>query len=777
MNPVARFGPYALVRRIAVSDVAISFAARWLPLDDAERVVALRFLTGDATGNPEFAEAFEHAMRVASRLNHVNVAQTFDSAHHGDHWYQALEYVEGVPLSILADRAVASSRPLPTDVATFIAAETCAALGYAHGRRDERGQPLDVIHTDLRPRNILLSRAGEVKVVDFGLARVWLDLTGVALLDEADRLHYAAPELVKGDPWDRRVDVYAAGAIAYTLLCGQRPFEGRTGAELRGAAERGGVTPIREIAPSVPDPLAEIVMAALATDPSLRPATAVEVRSALSAWLRRHAPGFGRHRLKMYLQKELADDMPAGLLDGSWRALHRKDFIAHDRATVLDHEVTERAAAFDARDDLASLLDPTGPDPGAAPAPPQRPAAAAPPLPAAAPPAAPAPAHARPKPPAPAPIRRAETPAAAPPRTPSETPVPGTEAARAPSETPTGLSNVDETPPTYAEHAEASDSDAAPDGLAEAAAPSPDDSAAPAVDTTDDAHASIDDARADDTPVPRAPESGPVRIREDRRALVDEVTGKVAVNANVETFDEALADELAGAVYDDEVAPDFGVNAVREARDMRRAGRRIELKPIIATLVLVAAIVGTGVWAWQRNTSAPGPDAAPAQSDAASVFVTSRPHGAAIRLDGTPTGLSTPAPLGDLSPGQTYNITLELPGYEARAPLSFTAEAGAAPTLSAELQPAAHDLDIITEPPGAQVWYDGRQVGTTPTTLEDLRVDYRAGVELVLRLDGYFDEPVVATWDAGAPSSAVTTVMRPDPNAVPGDDATTAGGR
>ena len=167
MSKPAHVGPYELVEVIAQSDIALSYGVQLRTRSGADRIAAMKVLNPQVTSRGNFARRLTEQARLAAQLNHVNLAQTWDCGCRDGVYYLLLEYVEGVPLSVL----LGDDKVLPADVATYIAAEVCAGLSYAHARRDDNGEPLGVVHGDVRPRHVMVSGAGAVKLVDFGVAR------------------------------------------------------------------------------------------------------------------------------------------------------------------------------------------------------------------------------------------------------------------------------------------------------------------------------------------------------------------------------------------------------------------------------------------------------------------------------------------------------------------------------------------------------------------------------------------------------------------------------
>ncbi|MCB9530864.1 MAG: serine/threonine protein kinase [Myxococcales bacterium] len=677
MESLAAFGPYSILRAIAAGDDAVSFAARYNGRQDSDQILALKVLRRAASEDPAFSERLRTEIGLAARLNHVNVAQVFDLGRAFDLDYIALEFVDGIALASVLSAVATGQKAVTAEVAVFICAEVCAGLAYAHGRRDERGRVLDIVHSRINPRTVLLSKAGLVKLVDFGLGRALTDLRRDRL-DDAD-LRFMAPEVVRGEPYDVRADIFSVGALAYLLLTGRPIYEGVAGADLRARAARGYVPHIRDIDESVPEALAELVSGALIADPDQRASDPTELRSGFAAWLRRNSPGFGRHRLKNYLQRLLPEATYGLLPDQEWEALHRKHFRNYDADSLLAESIESDPQVPTAKDDLRPLLDsPVLPKLG------------------------------------PIDITKMTTGAHV---TVREAAISAARARETGSHrrlTDAALASARSAPPV-AERATEPDPPDAP------------------------------------TEVGDAPQAGRDDAVYASRPYADVPTEKVPRGASAPARDETSIDPR--QVYDDTVDTEAIVD-----REVDPRGRRSLLLGLLFGAALLGA-GGLGVKLFLDRQSAPTEAAA----TSASLFVTSRPQGARILIDGVDSGLTTPNMLRDL-PAAGAQLTVELLGFETPDAQAWST-ASAVRELTFALEPAAHRVRVDSDPPGAAVLYDGAVVGTTPMELGPIRVDYRQGVDLVLRLDGYLDEHVNVDWTPGAGESSVRRPLLPDPAA------------
>ena len=224
-----RFGRYVLFDQIGEGGMARIYLGRQSTALGGERLVVVKQILPILASSQEFSNLLIEEAKLAAGLAHGNVVQVLDLGREGDVLYIAMEYVEGFDLSDLLKRCSRTKTPLPVEFSLLIIIETLRALDFAHRKKDADGRPLNIVHRDVSPSNVLVSFDGEVKLCDFGIARamgVGAELPSEAIQGKAG---YMSPEAAAGGNLDARSDVFAAGVILWELLAGRRLYRGDGG--------------------------------------------------------------------------------------------------------------------------------------------------------------------------------------------------------------------------------------------------------------------------------------------------------------------------------------------------------------------------------------------------------------------------------------------------------------------------------------------------------------------------------------------------------------------
>jgi serine/threonine-protein kinase len=302
------FGKYTLQRKLAEGGMAELFLARQEEAGQARLVVIKRILP-HLGGDPAFVKLFVHEARVASRLDHPNIVRIYELGRVQSCYFIAMEYVHGVDLRRIAQQLDGRQLRLPIEHAARVLASACEALDYAHRATDSRGAPLGLVHRDVSPHNLLISFQGEVKLVDFGIARATA-LAAESLTDlMRGKYAYMSPEQCRGEPIDGRTDVWAAGVLLWELLTWRRLFKRPAEvATLRAVVEEPIPGP-RELCPEVPVELDHICRRALARELGERYPDARTMQTDLEMCIRRQGWDAGDGSLGGLMRELFAEEL------------------------------------------------------------------------------------------------------------------------------------------------------------------------------------------------------------------------------------------------------------------------------------------------------------------------------------------------------------------------------------------------------------------------------------------------------------------------------------
>ena len=280
-SPVqSQVGPYEILQPLGAGGMAETFVAVRRGPAGFEQRVCLKLILPGRSADPRFLEQFRDEARLLAQLRYAGIVQVHDFGHADGTHYMALELVDGVDLEKLLTLLKVANAPLPTSIALYIAAEVLAALHYAHSLHVD-GEPLGIVHRDISPSNILLSRHGEVKLTDFGIAKFNNRRHRTQSGHVKGKIAYMSPEQVRGDELDARSDLFTVGVVLHEMLTGIHPFEAPTEINLLSNILMGNRKPTRDLMPGAAPELVAVIDALLATDCEHRPQSAIEALRAL----------------------------------------------------------------------------------------------------------------------------------------------------------------------------------------------------------------------------------------------------------------------------------------------------------------------------------------------------------------------------------------------------------------------------------------------------------------------------------------------------------------
>jgi eukaryotic-like serine/threonine-protein kinase len=265
---------YKVLEKIASGGMAEVFRAESAGLEGFKKTVAIKRVLPHLSEKKQFIGMFLDEARVSAQLSHSNCVQVFDIGVGDNTYFIVMEYVDGADLKGVIEHRKKSATPFPVEEACLICVRICEGLSYAHELTDNNGESLHIVHRDMSPPNVLITRFGEVKIVDFGLAKANSQLEKSEPGIIKGKFSYLSPEAAQGLPVDAKTDIFAVGIILWELLAGRRLFMGETDLETVRMVQQARVPAIRQFNPKVSVELERVMMRALAGDPAARYQTA-----------------------------------------------------------------------------------------------------------------------------------------------------------------------------------------------------------------------------------------------------------------------------------------------------------------------------------------------------------------------------------------------------------------------------------------------------------------------------------------------------------------------
>ncbi len=280
-----RFGNYELVRRIAQGGMAEVFLAKFTGVEGFERWVVIKRMLPELSVRKDFVEMFLDEARLAARFNHPNIVQVYELGERTGTYFMAMEYVDGPHLGALFAHSLRSKKPMPINLCCYILARASEGLHHAHELKDPNGVPLQIVHRDVSPQNILVSRDADVKVMDFGVAKANSQTTVTRTGVVKGKVGYMSPEQCLANAVDRRTDVFALGIVLYELVTRKRLFRDKSDLVVMQKITQEDVPPPSSINPRVPMELDEIILKALQRDRDARTTDALTLSDELDSFL------------------------------------------------------------------------------------------------------------------------------------------------------------------------------------------------------------------------------------------------------------------------------------------------------------------------------------------------------------------------------------------------------------------------------------------------------------------------------------------------------------
>src|SRR3954470_5474532 len=327
---------YRITERIAAGGMAEVFKGVAESLQGFRKGVAIKRVLPALTKNKKFVAMFLDEARLSLHLQHANIVQVFDIGHADETYFIVMEYVDGVDLKQMLEWRRRIGKRLTIGQTIYLMMEICKGLAYAHDlAHPETGEPLNIVHRDVSPPNVLTSRNGEVKMADFGLARAASQLETTDPGVVKGKMSSLSPEAARGEEVDHRSDIFAVGILLYEMLTGKRLFYGESDYQTVELVRAAKIPPIAPQNPEVEPEIEEVCRKALARRADDRFQSATDLQDALAHYL------FLRG-LKM-IQRDIADLVRGCLEDSS---LTTSTGVRRQKANIIDTMLQDEIQSF-----------------------------------------------------------------------------------------------------------------------------------------------------------------------------------------------------------------------------------------------------------------------------------------------------------------------------------------------------------------------------------------------------------------------------------------------
>jgi eukaryotic-like serine/threonine-protein kinase len=294
------FGTYVLEEMLSRGGMAEIYRAQRTGPHSFRKTVVLKKILPGLAKNEDFRRLFIEEAKTVALLDHPHIVPVHELGEINDDLYMTMEYVNGFDLKTMLRRSQEKGLKLPLDLAVYIAARIASALDFAFTREGPDGRPLEIVHRDVSPPNILISFAGTVKLTDFGISKPSSYIEPRKHAPQG-KLQYMSPEQAAGGPLDARSDIFSLGVILYEMIAGRRPFAGNPDMPSMDEVRKADIVPLRFISSRVTPRLEKVVMNAVASSPDERYADAGKMASALDRVLHER-PAVGSPQLAQFMR-------------------------------------------------------------------------------------------------------------------------------------------------------------------------------------------------------------------------------------------------------------------------------------------------------------------------------------------------------------------------------------------------------------------------------------------------------------------------------------------
>ena len=296
-----QFGKYLLLRRIAQGGMAELYKAKLMGDEGFEKLIAIKKILPHLSEEKNLIKAFIDEAKLAAYLQHPNIVQIYDFGSVNSTYYIAMEYLYGKDLKLIIERYKEKELPLSIENALYIATQVCAGLDYAHKLKDFQGNPLNIIHRDIGPHNVFITYDGQVKIIDFGIAKAAIQSTKTQDGSIKGKMAYMSPEQAMGEKIDHRSDIFAMGILLYEMVTHERMFKGDAFSVFAKVREANYI-PVRTVNKDLPGELCRIIEKALTKDREQRYQSVEELLTDLENYMHELSISPSYRNLSQYIK-------------------------------------------------------------------------------------------------------------------------------------------------------------------------------------------------------------------------------------------------------------------------------------------------------------------------------------------------------------------------------------------------------------------------------------------------------------------------------------------
>ncbi len=300
---------YRVIKRLEAGGMAEVYLGEASSVEGFKKRVAIKRVLPHLAQNENFIQMFLDEARLSARLTHANIVSVFDISAREDTFFLIMEFIDGANLKKILETLHKRGQRFPIAEAIYMCTEACRGLAYAHELHDEHGKPLGIVHRDISPPNIMITRRGEVKVADFGLAKAGTQISQTDPGVVKGKFSYLSPEAANGKEVDARADIFSLGIVLWEMLAGRRLFLGETDYATVKLIQQANIPRLAPLNPQVDEAFEEILLKSLARDPEHRYQRAQEFGDALTGYLFSHQLKVTNYDIANLVNAAMAEDV------------------------------------------------------------------------------------------------------------------------------------------------------------------------------------------------------------------------------------------------------------------------------------------------------------------------------------------------------------------------------------------------------------------------------------------------------------------------------------